>query len=456
MWTLAAVALWIGVWQLASVLVGSRILLAGPWDTLVRLAALLPTGSFWATVFGSFGRIALGFFVGFALALVLGWLSVRFEVVGRLLGPAVSALKSIPLVCIIVLLLMWVGSRRVSAIAVFLVVFPAVYFSVVEGLRARDHKLGELFQVFGVGRMRAFLADSWQQLLPYLVATSRNVCGMAWKSGVAAEVIGSPRGTIGEQVYQSKLLLATADLFAWTIVVVVASWICEKVFVAVLQATGPGALRLALRTRRGALGREKLRGSFSHSGSGGELTLSGVTIGYPDGTVVGRNLNLSLRRGERVVLASESGSGKTTLIRTVCGLLPPLAGVVRTPSKMSLVWQEARLVERLSAEKNVELVAGCSEEVARELLLELLPEDALGKPVCELSGGQRRRVELVRALAYPSDAVILDEPFASLDDATHRRAAAFVLRHLQGRTLLVASHAPGEVELLQAKAQVEL
>lgn len=449
--TLAAVALWIGVWQAASVLVGSRILLAGPVETAVRLAQLVVTGEFWATVASSFGRIALGFAAGFAAALALGLVAGRWPTVGRVVAPAMSTLKSVPLVCVIVLLLMWVGSRRVSAIAVFLVVFPAVYFSVVEGLRARDGRLGELLGVFGVSGLRRFLADTWQQLLPYLVATSRNVCGMAWKSGVAAEVIGSPRGTIGERVYQSKLLLETGDLFAWTIVVVLASWACERAFVAALEATGPWTLRwaseMALRSSRSNRGGRPVPAT---------VVMQNLTVGYESGPVVARGLSLRLEPGSRWLMAEESGAGKTTLIRTLVGLQPPLAGTVEVPRELSLVCQEARLVEGMSAEDNVVLAGGCDVPRARELLLELLPEDALGCPVRELSGGQRRRVEIVRALAHPSGLVVLDEPFASLDAATHEAAAAFVLRHLGGRTLLVASHATGDRGLLDVTGELDL
>ncbi len=222
--------------------VGSELLLAGPAAVLVRLAQLVPTAAFWSTVGFSLARIAAGFAAAFVLGLLLGLAAHRWHALAELLAPAVSFLKSVPIVCVIVLLLMWVGSVRVSAIAVFLAVFPAIYFSVLEGRSVADPGLGELLRVMGVPGWRRFLADTWQQLLPYLVATCRNACGMAWKAGVAAELIGSPRGSMGERIYQAKLLLETGDLFAWTIVVVALSWVCEKAFLALLRATADWAL----------------------------------------------------------------------------------------------------------------------------------------------------------------------------------------------------------------------
>ena len=133
-----------------------------------------------------------------------------------------------------VLLLIWVGSREVSGIAVFLMAFPALYLATVEGLGQVDEKLGQMLSVFGVGPVRRLLAHTWPSLLPYLVATSRNACGMAWKAGVAAELIGTPLGSMGERIYQAKILLETADLFAWTVIVVAV--ITSESFAAVIGA----------------------------------------------------------------------------------------------------------------------------------------------------------------------------------------------------------------------------
>jgi len=406
-------------------IVGNAVLLAGPVDTVARLAGLIFDASFLSTVGFSLVRIAGGFVVAFASAVMLALAAHRWRLVEDVLAPAVAALKSVPIVCIIVLLLMWVGSRSVSGIAVFLAVFPAVYFSALEGLRGVNQQVGEMLRTFGVRGLRGFFAHTWPELLPFLLGTSRNVCGMAWKSGVAAELIGSPMGSIGERIYQSKILLETADLFAWTIVVVLASWACEQVFVALLARSGKASLALSLRLSRGG----------PSACSPAEVRLADVSVGYGE-KVVASDVSFVVPVGGRLLLDQESGFGKTTLLRTIAYLQPVLAGSVSAPRSVSMVFQEARLIEDMTAEQNVELVAAGG----AVLLGEVLPAEALGVPVRELSGGQRRRVELVRALAHHSGAVLLDEPYASLDDDSRRACETFVDARLCGRPLILASH----------------
>lgn len=446
--TVLAALIWIGVWQLASMAVGNHLLLASPVDTAVTLASQIVTPVFWTAVLRSFCHIAVGFLIGFALAVVLGFAAYRLPWLRRLLEPAMDALKSIPVVCFIMLLLMWVGPKRVSIITVVILIFPALYFSVLEGLDSQDHEVIDELKVMGVKPHVRFQVDTYQQLLPFLVATCRNMCGMAWKAGVAAEVLASPRGTIGEGVYQARLLLNTANLFSWTITIVLLSWVCERLFLKALTATGPWALKRALRNQN------RLRPQTSKVP--GTIRFVHTVLGYPATSdhaapvTVSKELTGELEGGSWI-LQDASGSGKTTCLMTICGLLRPLQGRIEAPVDIALVCQEPRLVSALTASENVQLTSVLTEQGAKELLCELLSEDVLSRPVSELSGGQKRRVELVRALAHPSALVLLDEPFASLDVQSHYAAAAFIRKHLQGRTLIVSSHVPGDQELLHAQ-----
>lgn len=446
---LAACALWIGAWQVASLLVGSDLVLAGPWETCARLISILTSPQTFSIVWFSLSRIAAGFLLAFALGVALGLAAHRWNAVRTLAAPFAAACRSIPVACVVVLLLIWVGSGAVSGIAVFLMAFPALYLAILEGLDQSGDPVHEMLLAFGVSGPRRFCAHIWQKVLPFAVAASKNACGMAWKAGVAAELIGTPRGSMGERVYQAKILFETADLFAWTVLIVVCSFLCERLFVWLLAQSGPALQRMALvggRTKR----------DRADVGCGNvapaRVALHDVAIGYDETRPIAEHLDLELDVGSRTVLADASGRGKTTLLHTISGIVPPLAGTVETPEELSVVFQDTRLIEEYDAVDNVYIASidAVGREEADTLLEELLPPDALQRPVRELSGGQRRRVEIARAMAHPGAAVLLDEPFASLDEHSHEQAAAFVRQNLLGRTLVVASHAPEDVALLDA------
>ena len=419
-------------------------MLAGPWETCAHLVSILADPQTVAVVWFSLSRIAAGFLSAFALGVALGLVAHRREAVRTLAAPFVTACRSVPVACVVVLLLIWVGSGAVSGLAVFLMAFPALYLAVLEGLGQSMDPTREMLELFCVSGPRLFCAHVWQKVLPFAVAASKNACGMAWKAGVAAELIGTPRGSMGERVYQAKILFETADLFAWTVLIVVCSFLCERLFVWLLAQSGPALRRVAL-----AGGRANVAcGDVAPA----RVALSDVTIGYDEERPVATHLDLVLDAGSRTVFDDASGRGKTTLLRTISGIVSPLAGGIEAPGELAVVFQDTRLIEEYDAADNVRIasVAAVDREEAIALLEELLPPDLLLRPVRELSGGQRRRVEIARAMAHPSAAVLLDEPFASLDERSHEQAAEFVRRHLAGRTLAVASHAPADAALLDA------
>ena len=442
-----AVLFWLTAWQVASMAVGSGLILAGPVDTLEALARLVPTGAFWAQIGFSALRIVGGCAAGYAAAACLAAAAWRWRWLRELLHPALSVIKSTPVACVVVLLLIWFGSRNVSAVAVFLMVVPGVYFPVLMGLDELDSGQRELFETFGAGRLVRLLALAWPGILPYVTAASQTVLGMSWKAGVAAELIGVPLGSIGERIYQAKLLLETADLFAWTAVVVALSWAFERAALAGLQASWPMAGRIAARMR--------CRASSSNVEASSRITIAKLIPGH-DGHGVCVPVSFKLAPGEALCAMGPSGAGKTTLLRTLAGLQAPVSGTIsaRMNMRMAAMFQSTRLVDGLSAFENVELFADSrlSGRAIRDLLAEVLPDVDPNTPAGELSGGQRRRVELVRAFAAPAELVLLDEPFTGLDAQAHRQALAFISRHRAGRAIVLATHDPADATALGAQS----
>lgn len=175
-----------------------------------------------------------------------------------------------------------------------------------------------------------------------------------------------------------------------------------------------------------------------------------------DDQLVFSHLNMHIEEGERICLMAPSGSGKTTLLRILLGLESYDSGTLINPhtSSMAVVFQEDRLCDALSAVDNVALVCkpGVSRRSLRAMLCEVLPNEVLDKQVAYLSGGQRRRVALVRAFACDAHLLVLDEPFSGLDSETRSEVAQFMLRHQNNATLLISTH--GEHDHVSLHARV--
>lgn len=229
---------WILLWQIASMAIRNVILMAGPADVLSALLRLIGSKTFWLSILFSFARIAAGFCLALILAAALGSLAFRFRLLRAFLEPAVHIMKAVPVASFVILALIWAGSKYLSVLISFLVVFPIIYVNTIAGLESTDVKLLEMAQIFRIplhGRIRCIYLPA---LIPYLVSACEIALGMSWKSGVAAEVIGVPEKSIGEQLYMAKIYLETADVFAWTIVIILVSACFERLVLAVIRKGG--------------------------------------------------------------------------------------------------------------------------------------------------------------------------------------------------------------------------
>ena len=231
-----AVLVWLLVWQLASMAVGSPILLVSPWRVLVRLGELVMTGGFWLSILHSLGRMALGFTLAFLLGLLLALGAHRYPAVHDLLSPLMLTIRTVPVASFIILALIWLPSRHLAVLISFLMVLPILYTNTLEGIRARDPAMGEMARVFRMPLLRRMRCIDLPQVMPFLRSGCTVALGLCWKSGIAAEVIGMPKGSIGERLQQAKVYLDTPDLFAWTVVIVCVSMLFEK-FVLLLIRT---------------------------------------------------------------------------------------------------------------------------------------------------------------------------------------------------------------------------
>ena len=225
---IAAGAVWLLIWLLCWLTVGKDVLIPSPASVLLRLGQLICTLPFWQQVGLSLLRILTGFALALVLGAVFGALTARSALADTLLSPALRTVRAIPVASFIILLFVLMSKEYIPTVTSFLMVLPVVWSNVDQGVRNTDIQLLEMAQVFRLSR-RKVLRHIWlPQVAPFFLAAARTGMGLAWKAGVAAEVLAAPRLGIGRALYEAKVYLETADLFAWTAVIVCISVVLEK------------------------------------------------------------------------------------------------------------------------------------------------------------------------------------------------------------------------------------
>lgn len=233
MW--AAAGFWLAVWQAAAMAVGQEVFLVSPVQTLGTLLELLPQAEFWQRIGFSAGRILLGFGLGAVSSVVLAVAAGRWAWVEALLAPVMQLVKATPVASFIILALVWVSGSSLSVLISFLMVLPVLYGAVRTGIGSVDVQLLEMAKVFRLPLGRRLRAIWLPAVLPAFRQGCSVALGICWKSGVAAEVIGLPDGSIGDALYRAKITLSTGELFAWTFVIILLSAVFEKLFLALLD-----------------------------------------------------------------------------------------------------------------------------------------------------------------------------------------------------------------------------
>lgn len=223
-----AICFWLLLWEIASIRIKQEILLASPVSVFMTLLGFIKTPDFWQTILFSFIRIVSGFFLALVVGTIMAVLSYNSRLIRELFSPLFHVIKSIPVASFIILALVWIKARNLSVLISFFMVVPIVYINMEQGLKSVDEKLLQMARIFRIGKLQKIKAIYIPAVMPYFISAISVGMGFAWKSGIAAEVIGIPVGSIGEKLYEAKLYLMTKELFAWTVVIIIVSVVFEK------------------------------------------------------------------------------------------------------------------------------------------------------------------------------------------------------------------------------------
>lgn len=231
---LIGVILILVVWQVLYWTLDLEMLLASPFQVVKRLFELLKERDFYTRTLLSASHIFGGFITAFLSGIILSILAGKFTLIEDILWPVTVIAKAVPVASFIVLFLIWFDTD-ITHIICFLIAFPIIYTNSLNGYKNADEKLLETANLYRVSFVKKLYYVYMPAMKNFIISASTVAIGMSWKSGVAAEVIGVARGTIGEQLNEAKLFCNNADLLAWTLVIVLSSIIFEKLFVLLLK-----------------------------------------------------------------------------------------------------------------------------------------------------------------------------------------------------------------------------
>lgn len=225
-----AVVFWIGVWQIASMWVDKDVLVASPMAVIKVFCELVTEKTFWLSILSSLLRIALGFAGAVLVGTMMAVVTCAVPWVYHLFYPLISVIKATPVASFIILALLWIKSTNVPVFIAFLMVVPIIWSNVSTGIKTTDTKLLEMAKVYNFGHIKTIRFIYVPQCMDYFYTACIMGIGFAWKAGIAAEVICTPKLSVGANLYNAKIYLETPQLFAWTIVVILMSMIFEKIF----------------------------------------------------------------------------------------------------------------------------------------------------------------------------------------------------------------------------------
>ncbi len=438
--SLGVFAFWVCLWQLIYMRVNLDLIVPSPLGTGRKMLELISTTSFWQITGSTVIRVIAGYLCGVALGLALAVVTYMSKVMYALLRPMISIARATPVASLTVIIIVWVTNQRVPLFIVGLMVFPIIWGNTFEGIKNTDKKLLEMSRSFSVGAFSRFLHIYIPSVYPFFIAGASTALGLAWKSGIAAEILGSTQGSVGQQLNNAKVYLDSEGKFAWTVVVIVLSIIFERVFVWALKKT---TVRMPVRAK-------DCENNTCHGlNSTGYVCAENISKTYGENQVLS-DVNLCVNPGEVVAVRGASGTGKTTLLMILSGVIKADKGKVKNEGGISFLFQEDRLLPWLTAKENILFVNPCAD--AENLLALVSLENAGDMYPDELSGGMKRRLAIARTLAGKGEVVFLDEPFTGLDEELRKETAQRVFDYLKGRAVAIVTHDSDEADRFATKS----
>ncbi|MFI3284795.1 MAG: hypothetical protein R3Y57_06895 [Erysipelotrichaceae bacterium] len=234
---LLSIGLIIVAWYLFAMLIANDIILPNPKDVFFTCFYLLTSVSFYQIILTSILRVFKGYVLSFIIALVLAIIADEYSGFKRFMEPIEHLLKSIPNISYIILSLIWVGQEKGVILVIFLVSFPLLYTQLLQGLSIKQQELKDVCSLYEKSKIDSLFHVKLPMALPMIFTSISTTLGLCFKVGITAEILNQTPNGIGYQLYKAKANLAMIDLFAWTIWIIIISYIIYRIVIYFVNLT---------------------------------------------------------------------------------------------------------------------------------------------------------------------------------------------------------------------------
>lgn len=230
-----ATALWVFIWWIAATRYGKPLLFPSPKEVFPTLWAMLQTPEFYKITATSLKNIFIGFISAIGIGTVLAICTSYIPLLRDIVSPFMTVVKATPVASFVVLVWILIGAEKIPALITALIVLPIVWTNLDVGFHSVDRQLREVTKVYRFSPFKTLRTLILPTVAPYWISACRTALGLAWKAGVAAEIIAMPPDTIGKMIGEAKIYILTEEVFAWTLTIILLSILIEFVFSALLN-----------------------------------------------------------------------------------------------------------------------------------------------------------------------------------------------------------------------------
>lgn len=228
--TLLVVLFWVLIWQSVALIVGEELFVPSPLSVATALYNLLLVGESWLIIFKSIVRVALGMIIATVFGIVLAFVTAKFKLLDKLFSPMISIIKATPVASFVILALIWLGSEMLPVLICSLMALPLIWIAVSDGIRAISKEDMNVAKIFNFKTAKTIRIVYIPTVAPYFISASKTAMGLAWKAGVAAEVIAHTPRSIGKSLSNARIYYEIPEVFAWTVLVIVLSMLIELLY----------------------------------------------------------------------------------------------------------------------------------------------------------------------------------------------------------------------------------